>query len=322
MHLPATCPELTALDLTHPQVRDLAWACLGPPLLHVETLAPGDSVTTTKLLLTTTRAAWLRQLDRHPQPLLAWLEHQPGSRLGLYFERLWQFFLTADSETELLAHNLPVRSRAQTLGEFDCLYYCHRRGRPVHLELAVKYYLGYRRTITGEDQGSDGAWLGPNTVDRLDRKLERLLEHQSRLSLDPAGEALLASRGVEHPLREIALRGALFQPVRDSLAPPAGYNPALPLPHWYPLPVWRELAPAEARFAILPRLRWLSPLLHCADTLAPEALGKEMEKFFVRGGRPQLIARVNDRGCETERFFLTGGDWPGGQSDGQESVAR
>lgn len=311
MHQPDTSQELTALDLTNRPVRDLAWACFGPPLLQMETVAPGSGVTSARLALTAARALWLQQLDRQPEPLHAWLAARPATRLGLYFEHLWHFFLDQDSETELLAHNLPLRSDGKTVGEFDCLYYCHARARPVHLELAVKFYLGYRRTTARADQSTAETWLGPNTVDRLDLKLERLLQHQSRLSMDPAGRTLLANRGVEQPLREIALHGSLFQPVRDSLSPPAGYNPALPLLHWHALRAWRALAPAAGRFAILPRMRWLSPLRDGTATLAPEVLARQMEHHFARGGRPQLVARVNDQGCETQRFFLTSDNWPG-----------
>ncbi|MEQ9462885.1 MAG: DUF1853 family protein [Haliea sp.] len=312
LHMPVPCPALTALNLAQPQLRDLAWACLGPPLLHLETLQPGNGVTDARLPLTAARAAWLQELDRQPQPLIDWLTAQQATRLGLYFERLWYFFLTHDSETELLAHNLPVRSGGQTLGEFDCLYYCRAREQPVHLELAVKFYLGWRRTTTGAEQSSAAEWLGPNPVDRLDLKLQRLLQHQSRLSLDPVGSALLASRGLAQPLREIALRGSLFQPAHDRLSPPAGYNPALPLPHWYTLTDWRAQAGAEERFLVLPRLRWLSPLLHSADTLSPEALFTQLQERFTRGGRPALVVQVNDQGDESRRFFLAGNDWPRG----------
>ncbi len=310
MPLPANCPQLTALNLTHPQVRDLAWACLGPPLLRVETLAPGAGVTDARLPLTAARTAWLHELDRQPQPLIDWLAAQPATRLGLYFERLWHFFLTRDSETDLLAHNLPVRSGGTTLGEFDCLYYCRQRQRPVHLELAVKFYLGWRRTTTAAGQSTAAEWLGPNTVDRLDLKLQRLLQHQSRLSLDPVGRELLASRGLEQPLREIALRGSLFQPSGDRLSPPPGYNPALPLPHWYPLSAWRSGANAQGRLVVLPRLRWLSPLRHGTAIQAPEDLLVQLEARFARGGRPVLVVQVDDEGCESQRLFLAGDRWP------------
>jgi uncharacterized protein len=310
MHPSDTCPQLAALDLANPHVRDLAWACFGPALLQVATLPAGDGVTDTKLALTTTRAAWLRQLDRQPQPLLSWLQARPVTRLGLYFETLWQFFLTEDSDTALLAYNVPVRSSGQTLGEFDCLYYCRRREKPVHLELAVKFYLGHRSTTPGAQESTAAEWLGPNTVDRLDLKLTRLLTHQSRLSLHPAGRELLAQRGLEQPLREIALRGALFQPVQDALSPPPGYNTALPLGGWQVLQQWRNQVTAQARFVLLPRLRWLSPVQASNETQSADELQAQLEQHFARGGRPLLVARVDDMGCELERHFLASDRWP------------
>jgi len=310
MKLQDACPALAALELANPHVRDLAWACFGPALLMLETLAPAEGVTDAKPALTASRANWLRQLDQQPQPLLSWLQARPVTRLGLYFETLWQFFLTEDSDTALLAHNMPVRSSGQTLGEFDCLYYCRRRESPVHLELAVKFYLGHRSTTPGAQQSTAAEWLGPNTVDRLDLKLTRLLTHQSRLSLSPAGRELLSKQGLEQPLREIALRGALFQPAQDALSPPPGYNTALPLGSWQMLRHWRDQVSAQAGFVLLPRLRWLSPVQASNETLSADELHAQLEQHFARGGRPQLIAQVDDQGCELERYFLASDRWP------------
>jgi len=115
---------------------------------------------------------------------------------------------------------------------------------------------------------------------------------------------------MEQPLREIALHGALLRPARDQLAPPAGYNAALPMPYWYALPAWRTLAARAARLVIVPRLRWLSPLQHGTGEMPPAALSTHLEGHFARGGRPQLIALVDQQGCELQRFFLTGANWP------------
>lgn len=310
MNLQDACPALTALELANPHVRDLAWACFSPALLTLETLAPEAGATDAKPALTASRTNWLRQLDQQPQPLLSWLQARPATRLGLYFETLWQFFLAEDSDTALLAHNMPVRSSGQTLGEFDCLYYCRRRERPVHLELAVKFYLGHRSTTLGAQESTAAEWLGPNTVDRLDLKLTRLLTHQSRLSLSPAGRELLSKQGLEQPLREIALRGALFQPAQDALSPPPGYNTALPLGSWQVLRHWRNEVTAQARFVLLPRLRWLSPVRASNEKQSADELQTQLEQHFARGGRPQLVARVDDMGCELERYFLASDRWP------------
>ena len=111
-----------------PAVRDLAWACFSPPLLHNDQLlADPGGLTNCYLELTPQRRDWLAALDRDPSALLEHLAVNAPRRLGLYFERLWHFFLQADPAVELLAHNLPVRDGGVTLGEFDCLYYCRRR---------------------------------------------------------------------------------------------------------------------------------------------------------------------------------------------------
>lgn len=312
MNLQDASPALTALKLVTPPVRDLAWACFGPALLRLNTLAPAPGVTDATFALTASMGDWLQQLDKHPQPLLSWLRARPATRLGLYFEALWQFFLTEDSATELLAHNIPVRCKGQTLGEFDCLYYCRERESPVHLELAVKFYLGHRRRAEQAQNGGAAEWLGPNTVDRLDLKLQRLLTHQSRLSLDPAGQALLETMGLGQPLREVALRGSLFQPAQEAFSPPSGYNEALPLGQWTVLRHWRLGVAENARFVVLPRLRWLSPLRASSEALTADALQAQLEQHFTHGGRPQLVVEVDAEGNETERYFLASDSWPEG----------
>ena len=85
------------ITLTNRHVRDLAWACFSPPLLHTQKLADDQhNVANCGLSLTPTRTAWLQQLDHNPGPLLDYLAQQSHTRLGLYFEQLWHFFLAQD----------------------------------------------------------------------------------------------------------------------------------------------------------------------------------------------------------------------------------
>ena len=241
-----------------PQVRDLAWACFSAPLMDIGQL--GDDVRPAVFELTLARRHWLSALDRMPTPLLESLAKHPARRLGLYYEQLWHFFLEQDPDVELVAHNLPVRTGGITIGEFDCLYYCHQRQQHFHLELAVKFYLGHRQQTTTETTSQWREWLGPNAVDRLDRKLGRLLEHQSRLGQHPAARQMLTTLGITAPKAEIALRGALFQAATDPLPAPRGYNPAVNLRHWHTLDQWQQQADPNSTYALPDRLLWLSPL--------------------------------------------------------------
>ena len=150
----------------HAAVRDLAWAGFSPVLIKTRRMTGAG------LRLGKFWKAHLQQLDQDPTALMEHLEQYSSDRLGLYYESLWHYLLQQDPDCELLAHNLPVRDGGQTVGEFDCLFYCRRRKVHIHLELAVKFYLGV---------ASANRWIGPGRHDRLDHKLEHLQQHQSQL---------------------------------------------------------------------------------------------------------------------------------------------
>ncbi len=136
-------PDLLQLphQLRHPEVRDLAWVILAPPMLsdtpwpQRHPLAGSDWVQAPERL-----QHWLRQLDRDSYGLLHWLAQARARRLGLYYERLWQFAIQHAPGIELIAANMPIRREGHTLGELDMLL--RDRDGVHHLELAIKLYLG------------------------------------------------------------------------------------------------------------------------------------------------------------------------------------
>jgi hypothetical protein len=292
----------------HQAVRDLAESCFGPVLLRVAALPGALEVTDCEPALTPGRRRWLEGLDRAPEPLFGRLAGRSSGRLGMYYEQLWHFFLAADPDASLLAHNLPAADAGRTVGEFDCLYLCRERQRPVHLELAVKFYLG---------DASDGRprWYGPNARDRLDLKLDHMLSRQVRLSEHPAGRAALAALDLGDPLREVALHGCLFQPWGAELSLPQGYNPACPTGTWLRLRMLDDFAAERSLndHLVLPRLRWLSPACRQATDrpASTVALRERLSHDFRAGSGPALVAALDRAGRQRERFFVVPDDWPG-----------
>ncbi|WP_313284667.1 DUF1853 family protein, partial [Stutzerimonas kunmingensis] len=181
--------SLSALPnrLQHPQVRDLAWTILSPPLLSEAPQCQRHPLSASCWNSEPERLAnWLRQQDAEPSILEAWLSLHRIRRLGLYYERLWQYALSHAPDIQLLAANLPIRQNGSTLGELDLLF-CDDQGVH-HLELAVKFYLGL-----GQGDGSRHAhWLGPGSHDRLDLKLDHMCQRQLPLCTQPATLAVLA----------------------------------------------------------------------------------------------------------------------------------
>ena len=296
-------------------MRDLAWACFSPPLLHISRVTERESgVYACTPQLSPERAAWLARLDRDPALLLEHLSVRPTHRLGVYFEQLWHFFLQQDPETELIAHNIAVHEAGKTLGEFDAIYYDRQLGCHVHLELAVKYFLGLPRNRGGGYSTNRREWLGPDRRDSLAAKLDRLLQHQSRLGDTAAGRRKLAALNIHTFRREIALKGSLFRPLSAPPPPPPGYNPACEMNLWLTCEQLDGHCTLldTSTFLILPKMAWLSASQHpaCNEKLDRHELKAQVLARFENDPHPLLISAIDYNGLEASRFFVTPPAWP------------
>lgn len=296
-------------------VRELAWACFSPPLLDCSLLgSPRGGVGDCELSITPQRRQWLSQLDRDPTALLDHLAKNPSPRLGIYFEQLWHFFLQQDAATELVAHNLAVREGGRTLGEFDCLYWCRERQRHIHLELAVKFFLGHSCETSNETQSQWKQWLGPNSKDRLDLKIAQLMQRQITLGEQPRAKEQLAELGIHSLQREVVIKGYLFQPLQHALPPPPGLNLQQALSQWLEI---TELAAylqelAATAFLILDKPRWLAPARTDGQepVLSRSRLQKALHSHFAQNTRALLVSGLSPQGEELCRFFVVQQGWP------------
>jgi len=302
------------------EVRDLAWACFSPPLLLSEELSePGQALANCGLSFTPQRQAWLRQVDSKPYALHDHLNKLHNSRLGLYFETLWHFFLGQDRQVDLIAHNLPIRDqgrpRGHTVGEFDCLYFCRERNRHFHLELAVKYFLSHRQSTTNQPRSHWHEWLGPGNRDHLDRKIKHLTQHQILLGDHPAARQQLDELGIDSLIKEVEIKGYLFQSLADPLPAPRGFNPKHRLALWLTINTLGDFVnqQQDSRYCVLAKSHWLSLASASAQAkplLPGRALIENLAEHFNRDSRPRLVAAFNAAGDEEQRFFVTGQSWP------------
>ena len=296
------------------KVRDLAWACFSPALLDLsKTCFSAPSISSCGLALSPARQSWLAQLDRDSSALDLHLSRRPTHRLGIYFEQLWHFFLQQDPEIELICHNLPIQHQGRTLGEFDCLYYCYQRKHYIHLELAVKYFLRLPRA--GDSATSNGLseWVGPDNRDRLDLKLQQLLQRQILLGDHPAAQQTLTGLGIDKLSKEIALKGYLFQAAPHTTGP-EGYNYDCRLNSWVSFNKIRPHCSTlnATTYLIPPKMKWLSPIYcdHACETMTEDELQTHLTRYFAQDYYPLLIAALDDSGNELSRFFATSKNWP------------
>ncbi|AYC35101.1 DUF1853 family protein [Pseudomonas cavernae] len=299
-------------QLRQPHVRDLAWVLLAPPLLDsspwpqrhplsasVWAQAPG--------LL----GDWLLRLDSDSQALDDWLAQHPIRRLGLYYERLWQFALLAAPDIQLLTTNLPIRQAdGHTLGELDLLL---RDAEGVHhLELAIKLYLGPQH-----GDGRDPAhWLGPGSHDRLDLKIDHLKRHQLPLSSHPQARVALAEFELSEVKAELWMAGYLFFPWPGTCQAPRNINPRHLHGRWLHRRDWPAFHASEGRgqWQPLARHAWLAPAQAAPEDLWDNPRLDEWLLNLAPKAPAQLLVRFVETAKgdwqEGERLFLVGDDWP------------
>ncbi|VWD14502.1 DUF1853 family protein [Burkholderia lata] len=293
-------------------VRDLGWLLASPSLLTAVPNAPLahpwlDTAGQSDV------EAWLAALDAQPEPLHRALDGFRPTRLGRYAECLLEYFLTHGPSLRLVAANLPLRSNGKTLGEVDFLVDAPD-GQRLHWELAVKCYL----CAPVQAGASLADFVGPNLVDRFDRKRSRLLEHQLRLG-DRDGFARLGYGAPSDA--QMFIKGWLFYPhgaplpsVSAEIAPdhPRGFW--LTHAQW---PAWAAAQRAGVAWSVLPRLAWLAPRRAAADSgFEPEPLSTALELPSVLSAReaPALIG-IHEKGGdgtwrEMARGFVVPDDWP------------
>ncbi len=297
--------------LRQPAVRDLAWAILSPPLLNRPPCPQRHPLSASRWWRQPELLAdWLRLQDQDSSALHSWLAQSSVRRLGLYYERLWQFALQASPDVEVLAANLPIRQQGHTLGELDLLL---RDEQGVHhLELAIKFYLG----LGSCNSRAPNNWLGPGSHDRLDIKLDHLSRHQ--LPLSGRDEALpsLAPLNIRQPRAALWLSGYLFYPWQVPIDSPQDSNPEHLRGRWVHQQHWDEFADRQpdGRWQALARHRWLSPACIEADELWTAGHFRQWRQALPEDAQAQLLVRLeaDAEGLwrEVERVFLVSDAWP------------
>ncbi|MCC5882835.1 MAG: DUF1853 family protein [Halomonas sp.] len=304
----------------HPLVRDLAWLVLAPDL--IATPWPGRPTRETLgLMEDVSFRRYFEGLEAHPQGLERRVGTTVDGRMGHYHERLWQFLLDSAPGTRLLASNLRIHQGKRTLGELDLLYRRRDDPTPVHLEVAIKFYLGL---LQGPGSEHDQArWIGPGGADSLATKREHLDRHQLRLTervearlaihqhiqprdLGPAAEASIQ--------RQLAIPGVLFYPWHQTIPAPHEAAPGHLRGDWLHWSDWRRLRdglPKGTRAAWLVKPHWLA-LPRDEAFLSLRDVESRLAQHFSRLASPVQIALLEPgpHGVRHRRLFVVDDGWP------------
>ncbi|AZZ91490.1 DUF1853 family protein [Hahella sp. KA22] len=288
-------------------LRDLQWTCNSPVLAAIPGMEPTQFDRQAPIAL--------NGADRTLTMDLLNMEKALKSRfLGPYFESLWRFGVERLSAWRVIAHGLQVKDRKKTYGEFDFILQ-NPEGNYVHQEVAIKYYLGLS---TPSAKGGDAHWFGPNYLDRLDLKLDKLLSSQILLSETPEARQELAHLGINEIGRQIVMKGYLFYPLidPDSVTPSTLAAPDHLRGGWLPVSALPQLEETATNWILTPKSHWLSPLAIHPDDQTPamswEQLYRELNST-EGNNRPQMLIALAESPAggwlETARYFVVSDNW-------------
>ena len=284
--------------LSDPHVRALAWLITAPNLLDPAALRWQDKIAT--LVPADDVVSWLYGLDQEPAALHTYLRLGPFERLGRYAEKLLAFYF--QYRDCLVAHGLQVQGDAgQTLGEFD--FFLRQDQGLVHWEFATKLYL-----MQAPERDGDACFIGPNLVDTLQIKMDKILNRQLALGQHPDAAVYLPEKLIK---AEALIKGWMFYRDDDTATVEAGLTAQHCRGFWCTHSEASNLAPSN--YVFLPRLSWLAPVqLPLGITLNKGELLTKLHAHFLLDKAPVLIAQCQGEGeyaHETMRGFIVPDDW-------------
>lgn len=262
-----------------PEAVDLLWAVNSPPLLAAGLEVP--------------------QLDSvDAEQLRVFLDDGPSTKVGEYFESLIQFWLERIRGCELIAHRRQVMDGKVTLGELDFVFH-DEEGRLNHWETAVKFYL-----CDPENEVNGSCFIGPNTADTLERKIDRLRRHQLPLSRRDFPEV---------QERRAFVKGRIYRnPTHRSVSViPRDTSPDHLRGVWlrHKQLEWLDAVEAQGRceYRVLAKPYWLCSAP--AESLNVNNLLRGLRRHF-EDAKQSIHVGIWREGVETERLFVVADQWP------------
>ena len=304
-------------------MRDMAWLLNAPDLVTLADIPGRPSLTSLGFEQPADIYAWLnRQQDAlHHLPLRE-LRH---ARMGHYHERLWHYLLDHAPQTRLLARNVRIFSRRNTLGELDMLYRTRQNPTPIHFEVAIKFYLGLPDGPGAAD--SQSRWIGPGGFDSLDIKRYHMQHRQLPLSATPDAQRTLSHwltprdsltyNGLKPAVisHQMAMPGILYYPWHADLPPPQGATREHRRGLWCHASDWPALAASLAPDTLatwLTKPHWLAPppldqwqpLAEMAVQTRPGQEPQGPQRW------PQQLMCFTPADSQTTRIFIVPDHWP------------
>ena len=281
-------------------VHDLMWVANSPSLISHgrESASPGDAGVSFDVAMDQPSLSSLQIDPRHLEQFVA--EHRAHA-VGRYFESLVYYWLRHIRGLEILMRNEQIKKAGRTIGEID-LVFRDEQQRVVHWETAVKYYLHFP-----QPNAFCSDYVGPNSRDNLDRKVERLFGHQLKQSI--GGPIPVESRLA-------FVKGCIFYHPRTM--PDNRTHHRLHAEHLRGLWIHSSEAgqlpePGDWSYRWMRKPHWLATTSNQLPSIPSTEINRWVHQQFEQSNRPIMLCV--DRSADTadvqpDRIMIVSDQWP------------
>ncbi len=211
-------------------------------------------------------------------------------------EACFEAYLKSSKNFELLAANLQIQGKKQTLGELDYIVRNLKTKKVIHIELACKFYLYDENAGALEEQ----KWIGPNRKDSLFDKLEKVKLKQFPLLHAAETIQKLTELGIAIPSsQELCLKAFLFLPKKMSAEKfPKNIKECVVGHYIKPTDLEED---EKAVYAIPIKKEWLLPIEFITTWHSFSEVKKEIELQLQNKKSPLIYKKTPHK---MERFFV------------------
>lgn len=111
---------------------------------------------------------WYAEQVNDPSKISSFFSIDEQLIVGKYFEKLIAYVFYQLPRFEVVHYSKQFFSKKQTIGEIDFIIHDLHNHTNIHVEVAVKYYMGFKNI------GKHDLWIGPNGRDTLKKKVVKL----------------------------------------------------------------------------------------------------------------------------------------------------